>query len=255
MRYLFLNAFIFTCLICSCQSSGNNQDADAAGFIQLFDGKTLTNWTGDSIYWKVENGCIVGEVVPATLLKHNSFIIWQGGEKENFELKLDYRISENGNSGINYRSEMLDSIPNALRGYQFDLDGQNKYTGQNYEEKKRTTLAYRGQKVVVAYPKNAGDPESLKANIKNNAWQSFEKIEALDYSDSLVKVIKKGDWNQCHLIINGNRMQHYVNNILMSDVTDNDVINRKNKGLIGVQVHVGPPMKVEFRNIRIKEIK
>jgi hypothetical protein len=71
--------------------------------------------------------------------------------------------------------------------------------------------------------------------------------------DSLQNFIKSEDWNEIHLVIKGNRLLHYVNGVLMSDVTDNDNVNRKMAGLIGVQVHVGPPMKVEYRNIRIKQ--
>jgi len=227
-------------------------DADE-GFIPIFDGKTLSNWDGDSTYWRVENGCLTGEVTPATLLDRNTFIVWKGGAPKDFELKLEFRISKNGNSGINYRSEPIDTIPFALKGYQCDIDGQNRYTGQNYEERKRTTLAYRGQKVVVNARENAGAEGSLKSNIKNNAWQGVEITGLLGEPDSLNTYIHDDDWNTCHLVVRGNRMQHYINRILMSDVTDNDAINRSFSGSIGVQVHVGPPMKVEYRNIRLKE--
>jgi len=195
-------------------------------FVQIFDGKTLDGWYGDSTYWRVENGNLIGEVTPTTLLKKNTFIIWEGGEPSDFELKLEFRIAEAGNSGINYRSELLDSIPFALRGYQADIDGKIRYTGQNYEERKRTTLAYRGENVIVSSQDNPSD--SLKLKVK------FE------------------DWNEVHLIAKGNHLRHYVNGILMSEVLDNDSINRKLSGKLGVQVHVGPPMKVEYRNIRLK---
>ncbi len=119
------------------------------GFTQIFDGKTLNGWEGDSAYWHVENGEIVGTVTPETILKRNTFLIWRGGITKDFELKVEYRISDNGNSGINYRSEEVKNIPYALKGYQFDIDGKNQYTGQNYEERGRTILAYPGQAVVT----------------------------------------------------------------------------------------------------------
>ena len=119
------------------------------GFVKIFDGETLKDWEGDTTYWRAEGGSLIGEVTPATLLKSNTFIVWQGGRPSDFELKLEFRIAENGNSGINYRSEPLGDVPHALRGYQADIDGKNNYTGQNYEERKRTTLAYRGDKVTV----------------------------------------------------------------------------------------------------------
>lgn len=224
------------------------------GFVQIFDGKTLTDWDGDPKYWSVENGNLTGRVTPETLLKSNTFIIWQGGQPDDFELKLEVRIAESGNSGINYRSEPIDTVPYALRGYQADIDGKNRYTGQNYEEKKRATLAYRGEKVNINTQPNADVKGSLRANVKKNCWQSREVVGSLGQSDSLKTKIKSEDWNEIHLIIQGSRLQHYVNGILMSDVTDNDSINRKQKGYLGVQVHVGPPMKVEYRNIRLKEL-
>jgi len=221
------------------------------GFIRIFDGKTLKDWEGDPNYWRVENGNLTGEITADKLLKSNTFVIWRGGAPTDFELKLEYRISVDGNSGINYRSEQLTEPPYALKGYQADIDGKNRYTGQNYEERGRTTLAYRGQKVTV---NSAVDPTtSVRDNVKNNAWTRAVVDGSLGDIDSLGTHIKVNDWNTCHLIVKGNRLQHYVNGILMSDVTDNDKANRKMGGLIGVQVHVGPPMKVEYRNILLKQ--
>jgi len=222
-------------------------------FVEIFDGETLTNWDGDPTYWRVENRCLVGEVTPTTLLKSNTFIIWSGGELGDFELKTEFRITESGNSGINYRSDRLADNHFALKGYQADIDGKNKYTGQNYEEKKRTTLAYRGEKVIVNTQKNPKEAGSLRTNVKSNAWQTREVVKSLGTSDELKAVIKSEDWNECHLIIIGNRLQHFINGKLMSEVIDDDMVNRKMSGLLGVQVHVGPPMKVEYRSIRIKK--
>lgn len=238
------------------KSSTLDKDIDSSideKFVQIFDGETLTNWDGDPIYWRVEDACLVGEVTPSTLLKANTFIIWKGGELGDFELKTDFRITESGNSGINYRSDRLADNHFALKGYQADIDGKNKYTGQNYEEKKRTTLAYRGEKVIVNAQKNPEEAGSLRANVKSNAWQTREVVKSLGTSDELKAEIKTEDWNECHLIIKGNRLQHFINGKLMSEVIDDDMVNRKMSGLLGVQVHVGPPMKVEYRNIRMKK--
>ena len=224
------------------------------GFVQIFDGRTLNNWEGDTAYWSVEDGNLVGQITPERLLKTNSFIIWRGGTPADFELKTEFRITETGNSGINYRSEQLTDIPNALRGYQADIDGKNNYTGQNYEERGRTTLAYRGEIVTVRSQPNVADPGSLRANVKNNAWMQREVSGTLGSQDSLRSLIKANDWNSCHIIAKGNRLQHYINGVLMSDVTDDDAVNRKLSGLLGVQVHVGPPMMVEYRNIRLKQL-
>jgi len=213
---------------------------DETGFQPIFDGKTLKGWEGDPKYWRAENGSLVGEVTPETLLKSNTFIIWRGGSPRDFELKADYRITSGGNSGINYRSVVVpDAVTPAnkfaMRGYQADIDGANRYTGQNYEEKGRLFLATRGQMThVVGVRKpvvlaTLGDPDSLKTFITE-------------------------EWNSYHLIIRGNVLVHILNGHLMCVVIDDDPAGRAFEGLIGVQVHVGGPMKVEYRNFRLKTL-
>lgn len=224
---------------------------DKDGYVQIFDGKTLDGWEGDPTYWRVEEGKLVGEVTPATILSRNSFIIWRGKIVKDFELKVEYRVSAEGNSGINYRSEKVEGVPYALRGYQADLDGAQNYTGSNYEERRRTTLASRGEQVALPAVDNA---DSVKMHIRNNRWSSIEVTGSLGSADSLRSFIKNEDWNEYHLVIKGNRLKHYINGVLMSDITDNDTVNRKFSGLLGVQVHVGPPMKIEYRNFRLKQL-
>lgn len=217
-----------------CKASTANRRSNR-GYVQIFDGKTLNGWSGDSLYWRVEDGCLVGEVTPATILKRNTFIVWQQGLTTDFSLKVDYRITPGGNSGINYRSVAVVDVPFALKGYQADIDGANNHTGQNYEERGRTFLALRGQAVILEPGK--------KPLVK----------EKLGDIDSLKAVIRP-DWNEYHLVVRGNRLQHFVNGVLMSDVTDNDTTARTFTGLLGVQVHVGPPMKVFFKNFRLKQL-
>ena len=208
-------------------------DTDA-GFQPIFDG-TLKNWDGDPQYWRVENGILVGEVTPNNLLKQNSFLIWRGGAPKDFELKAEFRISDHGNSGINYRSVEIPSTKWLLRGYQADIDGADKYTGQNYEERGRTFLAMRGQVTHVD-----GNGPTVVAN--------------LGTADELKAFIHSNDWNQYHLIVRGNLLIHILNGHIMSEVIDDDTANRKFEGLIGVQVHVGPPMKIEYRGILLKPL-
>ena len=116
------------------------------GFERIFDGQSLDGWDGDPTYWSVEDGALVGTVTPDTLLDRNTFIIWRGGELADFELRLEYRIANSGNSGINYRSIEVPVVPYAMRGYQADLHGGDRYTGNCFEERGRTFLALRGQK-------------------------------------------------------------------------------------------------------------
>lgn len=233
-----------------CKTTGISND----GFEEIFNGKSLHGWEGDPVYWRVEDGTLVGEVTPQTLLQRNSFIIWRGGIVADFILEVQYRITADGNSGINYRSEEVNGVPYALRGYQGDIDGfkEQPYTGMNYEERKRTTIAKRGQKVKLpAVP----ETDSLYMHIKDNVWTATEVIDSLGEASVLRAAIKPpGEWNDYRIVAKGNRLQHFINGVLMSDITDNDVSRRKLEGLLGVQVHVGPPMKVAFRNFRLKKL-
>lgn len=213
-----------------------NQTAPDEGFISIFDGKTLAGWEGAEGHWRVENNSIIGTVTEEKPLKANTFLIWRDAQPTDFELKLEFKISENGNSGVQYRSEELQDPPLALKGYQADIDGKSTYTGQNYEERGRGFLAKRGEIAVLENGKDPqitgslGDPDKLKAKIN------------------------KEDWNSLHLVIQGNHMKHYVNDILMSEVTDNDRELRKMKGHLGIQIHQGPPMEVAVRNIQFKDL-
>jgi len=213
-------------------------DGDEPGFTPIFDGRTLAGWEGDPTYWRAENGAIVGEITPATVVKSNTFIVWRGGTPKDFELKLDYRITAGGNSGVNYRSVIVpDPVTPAnrfaMRGYQFDLDGGRKYTGNNYEEKGRLFLAVRGQVTRVV----GGRPPIVLGSVGD---------------DAQLAQVPTDDWNAVHLSIRGNTLMHVLNGRLMSVTIDDDPPNRPADGLIGMQVHVGGPMKVEYRNIRLK---
>ncbi|HUH19164.1 DUF1080 domain-containing protein [Albibacterium sp.] len=219
------------------------------GFVDIFDKKTLKGWSGDPVYWHVVDGVLTGETKESLPpLKSNTFLIWEGGQPGDFELKVEYKISSVGNSGIQYRSEYVDGVPFALKGYQADIDGRNNYTGQNYEERKRTTLAYRGQ--IVEVPTEL---DTAKAKVARNAWRPVIVKDSLGTAASLKSVVRDNDWNECRIVAKGNRIQHYINGVLMSDVLDNDTVNRKLSGYLGLQMHVGPPMKIEFRSIKIKQ--
>lgn len=225
-------------------------DAGSDGFTSMFDGKTLKGWEGDTRFWKVENGAIVGEEAEdnKSLLTANTFLIWQGGQPSNFELEAKYRISENGNSGVQYRSEIVSGVPFGMKGYQLDIDGGNVYTGQNYEERARTILAFPGQKVKL--PEVSG---SVNEYAKKNQWTASIVDGSLGNRDSLRALIREG-WNSLKIVANGYHLQHYINGVLMCDVTDDDIVNRKPKGLIGLQLHAGHVMKVEFKDLRIRKL-
>jgi hypothetical protein len=226
----YIASFILSLLAFSCTTAQHSRD----GFKNIFDGKTLAGWKGDTKVWRVENNTIIGQTTDADPIKSNTFLIYDKEQPSDFELIAEYKISESGNSGIQYRSVTVDSLPFTLKGYQADIDGNNVYTGQNYEERGRGFLAKRGEIAVL----EKGEQPQITAMIGD--------------PDSLKSLIKVEDWNEIKIIAKGNRLRHFINGVLMSDVTDNDGELRKSKGIIGFQVHAGHPMKVEYRNVRIK---
>jgi len=210
---------------------------DNTGFVPIFDGKTLENWDGEPGFWRVEDGVLTGETTAEKVLKQNTFIIWRGGTTADFEFKAEFRLTEGANSGVQYRSTALPDVGKfVLKGYQADIDGKSNFTGMLYEERGRGFVAPRGQFVRMAEggtPKligSPGDTESLKA------------------------VIKVADWNQIHIIARGVVITHVINGRIMSACIDEDSKGRVMEGLLGLQLHVGPPMKVEYRNILLKKL-
>jgi hypothetical protein len=211
-----------------------------AGFESIFDGSTLKGWDGDPQFWRAENGAIVGESTPEKKVTQNTFIIWRGGEPKDFELKCEFRMNAT-NSGIQIRSVQLPASADTgkwvMKGYQADMDYRLQFTGQIYEERGRGFLAMRGQAVYV--------PDGGRPRVIGNLQQS---------ADELKSIIKKDDWNQVHLIARGAMIVQILNGAVTSIVVDDDTTNRMLGGLIGFQMHVGDPMKVQFRNIWLKRL-
>jgi hypothetical protein len=210
-----------------------------SGFHEIFDGHTMKGWDCDPAFWRVEGGSIVGETTANHQPPQNIFCIWRGGSPADFELKLEYRLTgaQSGNSGIQYRSvELPDVALWVLKGYQADIDAQQNYTGQIYEERGRAFVAMRGQFTYVADGKkpamvsSLGDDKTLKSYIKNE------------------------DWNEMHIIARGNVIIQMMNGHVMSQLIDDDKAGRKMDGLIGIQLHkTEGPMKIETRKIRLKQ--
>jgi len=205
------------------------------GFHPMFDGKSLQGWDGDPEFWRVEDGALVGQTTTEKQPKQNTFLIWRAGSPADFELRLEFRLT-GFNSGIQFRSIELPDIKWAKKGYQADMDGEQRYTGQIYEERGRGFLAMRGQFTIIA---EDGEP-AVAASLGD--------------TNELKSLIHSGDWNSLHLIARGNTILQILNGRLMSMLIDNDQSGRKLAGLIGIQVHRGPPMKIEVRNIRLKPL-
>jgi hypothetical protein len=213
---------------------------EESGFRTIFDGKSFNGWDCDTDFWRIEGEAIVGETKADHQPKMNIFCIWREGSPGDFELKLQYRLTgaQSGNSGIQYRSVELPAVGRwVLKGYQADIDAQQRFTGQIYEERGRGFLALRGQ---ISYIADGG----------KKGW-----FGSLGDGDELKKLIKVEDWNDIHIIARGNIVTQLINGRVMSQIVDDDKSGRKMAGLIGIQLHVTPgPMKIEARNIRLKDM-
>ncbi len=216
------------------------QPLEESGFRPIFDGKTLTGWDCDPDFWHVEEGAMIGQSTVQHQPKQNTFCIWKDGEPADFELKAEYRLTgvNNGNSGIQYRSvELPDVAKWVMKGYQADIDLQQQYTGQIYEERDRGFLALRGQISEVPNGKKVG------------------AIGSLGDGAQLKSFIKENDWNEIDVIARGNVLIQLINGHVMSSLIDDDAQHRKMRGKIGIQLHRLPnaAMKMETRRIRLKE--
>jgi Domain of Unknown Function (DUF1080) len=237
---------------------------DHVGWTQIFDGKTLDNWDGDTSVWHVEDGAIVGESSP----EHPSGttnIIWRGGEPANFELKLEMRLEGDGaNGGVQYRSISVPPISRPLpdgltpeqrtrfqqqqelaqkrakwnlSGYQADFDYANRFTGQLYEQDSpRGIIAWRGQVVAT-------EPDKKPT-----------LLATLGSSDDLKSVIKPGEWNQVEIIADGNMLTHIINGHVMAALVDIDPAHAQSKGLIAFEIEGPGNVKISHRNVWLKTL-
>ena len=213
--------------------AGAADDPDP-GFVPIFDGVSLTGWEGKPECWRVEDGAIVGETTADRPTPANTFLIWRQGLVDDFELRLEYRL-RNHNSGVQYRSRDLGDF--VVQGYQADIH-EGQYSGILYEEKSpRGIVTQRGQRITVgtdgtkAPGAPCGDPADLLGQIR------------------------QGDWNELRIIARGPVLQHVINGHLMAETIDEQADKRSLQGVLALQLHAGPPMKVAFRNIRLKRLR
>ena len=208
------------------------------GFETIFDGKTLKGWNGDPKFWSVKDGAITGKTTKENPTKGNIFIIWEG-KTGNFDLRLDYKII-GGNSGIQYRSFKADG-PDEWRigGYQADFEAGDTFSGICYGERFRGILSLRGKKTTLT----VGDDGKLK-----------KEVEEFAKDADIAKAIKKEDWNSYRIVARNFNLTHYINDVKTTQVVDHDRKTRRADGLLALQLHAGPPMTVQFKNIRIKEL-
>lgn len=205
------------------------------GFQPIFDGQTLNGWEGDPSVWRVEDGAITGETTKERPAKHNTFLIWRKGAVDNFELRFEYRFASAwGNSGLQYRSwEAPDFV---VRGYQADFETGKSFSGILYGEGFRGILAQRGTETVI------GDDHKPRT------------VGKFGDSAAIQTLIKAGDWNSYRVTAKGFKFTHEINGQVTCVCTDEDQAQRRPSGIVALQVHAGPPMKVQFRNLQLKRL-
>lgn len=216
---------------------------DEAGFKSLFNGKDLDGWDGNRHLWFVRDGAITGQTTPEhPVKKDNTFLIWTNGTVEDFELRCSFKLVPNNpegfaNSGIQYRSKVMIPASWTVGGYQADMEAGTNYTGILYEERcQRAIMAFRGEKVL---------------------WDKEGKKHVVGSSGSAAQIegsLKKGDWNDYVIVAKGNHLQQWVNGHQTIDVTDETDGQAANSGVLALQLHVGQPFTVQFKNIRLKNL-
>jgi hypothetical protein len=201
------------------------------GFQAVFNGRDLTGWEGSPNYWSVEEGCLTGKADGT--LKFNRFLTWRVGRVKNFELRVKVKVSPGGNSGLQYRgTERPDLGESVVTGYQCDVVANRPdYNGMLYEERGRRILAHTGEKVVI-------DP-------KGQPWV---------VGQFPLKEFKPGEWHEYRVLAEGNHYRHWIDNQPTVDVIDLDEKGRKLDGVLAVQVHVGPPMTIQYKDFFLKAL-
>ena len=202
----------------------------ADGFTPLFNGRDLTGWDGKPGWWRVEDGAITAESTAEKPCTKHNYLIWRGGEPADFELRFEYRIT-GGNSGVQIRSR---EVPDwDMRGYQADIEDGAQWTGALFEHE-RGGLALRGEKAVIAA-------------------DGTKQVTRFADAAVLQKGFRSNDWNEYRVIARGPEVQLFINGVKTAHVVDRQAGRAAARGLLGLQMHPGPPMKVQFRNVRLKE--
>ena len=210
-------------------------DEPRDGFRAIFNGQNLEGWKGQEEFWKVVDGVLVGETTEDRKLTKNSFLVWDNGTVDDFELQLKFRISgtDAANSGIQFRG--VQRPDGQVVGYQADIDRGGEWVGALYDEAARGILAKRGQKTVVAE-------------------DGTKKTENVADAAELLKAVHRDDWNEYSILAQGNHITLKINGQVMSEVIDNDPKGLDRSGILALQLHAGPAMKIEFKDIRLKRL-
>lgn len=204
---------------------------DAEGFVRVFDDRTLRQWSGDTKYWSVKDGALTG--VTDGSLKKNRFITWKHSTIRNFDLRVKVKVTAGGNSGIQYRGTSRPDLGlDIVTGYQCDVVANNpNYNGMLYEEKGRRILSHAGERVII--------------DIDGQPWVVGKMP---------VKEFAPDQWHEYRVLVRGNRHQHWIDGHQTAGLIDFDEKGRSLEGVLAVQVHVGPAMKIQYKDFKIKHL-
>ena len=201
------------------------------GFKPLFNGKDLAGWDGNPALWKVEDGCIVGTTTGPEQLAYNQFLIWRGGPVKNFELRAKVKQSGN-NTGIQYRSKELPEVGKwSVGGYQCDIHPAAANNSMLYGEKAGGILGQNGQSVVI-------DPAGKRWVV---AQREAVKVDV-------------AEWHEYTVIAQGNRLVHKLDGQVTMELVDHEEVRRSLAGILAFQIHRGPAMKVQIKDVLLKEL-
>jgi hypothetical protein len=217
------------------------------GMEVLFNGTDLTGWDGDPRLWSVRDGVIHGETTPDNVAQGNTFLIWQGGDVGDFELRLSFRCNATNNSGIQYRSKQIsgEQAKNkwVVRGYQHEI--RNEHTLPNVSG------------IIYDEGGGAGGRQRICQAAEQAVWEpeTGKKVTAtlIDQAE-FTQLMKIDDWNDVVIRAEGNRIRHYLNGRLILDFTDADPAKALREGVLALQLHAGKPMWAEYRDIRLKRL-
>lgn len=202
------------------------------GFSNLISsGNRLRSWSGDPEIWSQKDGVLIARTDGTQTM--NQFLTWKVATVRNFDLRVRIRVSDGANSGIQYRSVHRPDLGiDVVSGYQCDVVAdKSQYNGMLYEEKGRRILCQAGQKVRV-------DP-------KGQRWL-VEESEPKDFPS--------GEWHEYRILVEGNRHRHWVNGHPTADLIDFHEEGRAFDGVLALQAHKGPPMTLEFKDMRIRHL-
>ena len=229
-HYLSVGLLLVLTTLAVAAEPGAGEKKSEKGFVPMFNGKDLTGWEGAEGWWHVRGGAIVTESTAEKPCPRTQYLYWKGGEPGDFEFRCRFRISGDANTGVQFRSQTRPEWD--TWGYQADIDTAGQYMGCLYQHG-RGLVAQRGQKVVID---RAGE----------------KTITAIGDAAELLKAVKPGDWNEYCIVAKGPRIALSLNGVLMCEVEDHEPKYALPKGIIALQIHRGPPMKAEFKDLRIR---